>query len=138
MNALVTYTRKIRYSDTDMQGIVFNGNYFTYFDDALSDLFDVLDLTPQSLHEHGVDVVTAHAEADFLASARVGDVLATNVMLDRIGTTSIVFRLEGVVGDATIVRGNVVWVTVDAATFEKIPVPAELRVRLEQAAALAN
>ena len=129
MKPLVTYTRKIRYSDTDMQGIVFNGNYFTYFDDALTDLFDVLDLSPAALHALGVDVVTAHAEADFLASARVGDILDTNVVVERLGTSSITFRLEGVVGDAAIVRGNVVWVTVDAATFETIPIPDELRSR---------
>ena len=138
MNALVTYTRKIRYSDTDMQGIVFNGNYFTYFDDALTDLFEVLGMTPEELHQRGVDVVTAHAEADFLASARVGDVLETNVGLDRIGTTSIVFAMEAVVGEVAIVRGNVVWVTVDAETFAKIPVPEELRSRLGSAAGLSD
>ena len=138
MNALVTYKRKIRYSDTDLQGIVFNGNYFTYFDDALTDLLDVLDLTMESLAAMGIDMVTAHAAADFLASARVGDVLATNVMVDRIGTTSITFRLEGVVDGTVIVQGKVVWVTVDAVTFEKTPVPDEVRSRIETAANLAT
>jgi len=30
----VTYRRKIRFSDTDAQGTVFNGNYATYIDDG--------------------------------------------------------------------------------------------------------
>jgi len=131
VNTLVTYTRKIRYSDTDLQGIVFNGNYFTYFDDALTDLFELLDLTPDRLEASGFDVVTAHASADFLASARIGDELDTHVRLDRIGTTSIVFVLEGLVGATQVVRGTVVWVTVDRDTYEKIPVPDELRTRIQ-------
>jgi YbgC/YbaW family acyl-CoA thioester hydrolase len=138
MRTLVTYERKIRYSDTDIQGIVFNGNYFTYFDDALTDLFEVLGLTPEDLRRRGIDVVTAHAEADFIGSARIGDALATSVTLDRIGTTSIVFAMEGVVDDVTIVRGNVVWVTVDARTFDKVPVPDDLRKRLELAAGFSG
>lgn len=133
MTVLVTYTRKIRYSDTDMQGIVFNGNYFTYFDDALTDLFELLGLAPDALEAEGFDIVTVHAAADFLASARVGDELDTRVRLEKLGTTSVVFAIDGVVGDTPIVRGKVVWVTIDRDTFTKIPVPAVLRDRLAAA-----
>ena len=138
MDALVTYRRKIRYSDTDMQGIVFNGNYFTYFDDALTDLFEALGMTTGTMHREGFDVVTAHAEIDFISSARIGETVETGVMLERIGITSIIFVMEGAVGDRTVVRGNVVWVTVDSETFTKILVPEILRAALEAAAALAT
>ena len=44
MDFPVTYVRRVRFSDSDAQGIVFNGNYLTYFDDTITDYFDALGL----------------------------------------------------------------------------------------------
>jgi acyl-CoA thioester hydrolase len=133
MGWLVTYTRKVRYSDTDAQAIVFNGNYATYFDDALTDLFDELDLGQAAMQDAGFEVVTANLNIDFRSSGRLGDVLETRVRLGRIGTKSLTFELETRKADTDelIVEGTVVWVTVDHTTFASIPVPALLLERLD-------
>ena len=34
------YSRRVRFSDTDCQGHVFNANYFVYFDDAVTDFLE--------------------------------------------------------------------------------------------------
>jgi len=132
MSWLVTYTRKVRYSDTDAQGIVFNGNYATYFDDALTDLFDELELDQATMQREGFEVVTANLNIDFRASATLGDELDTRVRLGRIGSKSLTFEIETTKSDSgeLVVEGSVVWVTVDHATFESIPVPDILRQRL--------
>ena len=81
-------TQKIRYSDCDPQGIVFNGNYARYWDDALTDWFEDAGYGGPELGGAGVDVVTARVEMDFRSSANLGDELETSLQVERVGTTS--------------------------------------------------
>jgi len=122
----VTYERKVRFSDTDSQGIVFNGNYLTYFDDAITDLFIAAGLTPSEMHKDGYDVVTAHASVDFRATATLFEDLRTGVRLTRIGNASLTFELESRAADRVTAEGKVIYVTVDASSFRPTPVPESL------------
>lgn len=128
MEWAVVFRRKVRYSDTDVQGIVFNGNYLTYYDDALTDLIDDAGLTSAVLHEFGCEVVTAHASIDYRAPARLGDRLAVGARLGRVGTTSMEFVLQSwIEGSGQVTTdGKVVWVCVDRETMRPMPVPGEL------------
>lgn len=132
---LVTYRRKVRYSDTDAQGIVWNANYAGYFDDALTDLFDDLGLTASVMQLGGFEVVTAHLSIDFKAAARLGEVLLTRARLDRVGNKSVTFGMETIKesSGAVAVTGTVVFVTVDGATFSSIEVPEAVLDVLEEA-----
>lgn len=121
----LVYRRKVRYSDSDAQGIVFNANYLAYFDDAITDYFEAIGYPGYELHETGHEVLVAHAEVDFVAPGRIGESLAIGVRVDRIGNTSVRFGLEvwNEESGATVARGHEIYVLVDAATFEKRPVP---------------
>ena len=132
---LVTYRRKVRYSDTDAQGIVWTANYAGYFDDALTDLFDDLGLTASVMQLGGFEVVTAHLSIDFKAAARLGEVLLTRARLDRVGNKSVTFGMETIKesSGAVAVTGTVVFVTVDGATFSSIEVPEAVLDVLEEA-----
>lgn len=122
----VIYRRKVRYSDSDAQGIVFNGNYLTYFDDTITDYFEAAGFDWHG--PHGVEIVLAHVAIDFSAPARIGDRLATGARVSRIGTTSFTIDLKTWNEDteATIVSGRQVQVTVDRETFRPVPVPPVL------------
>jgi acyl-CoA thioester hydrolase len=123
-----TYERKIRYSDCDPQGIVFNGNYFTYMDDAVTDYFDALGGTWEELHAAGHDIVLAHVEVDFRSSARLGETLVTGVRAIQFGSTSITYQLQ--IWEKTtgrlMIEATKVQVVVDASTLQKRPIPTEL------------
>ncbi len=121
----VTYLRKVRYSDTDAQGIAFNGNYFTYFDDALTDYLEAAGFAGTALTERGYDVVLAHAELDFRSSARLGETIAVTARVARIGTSSVTFTLEARNRDTgeLVVEGKEIHVMVDTKTLRPIPVP---------------
>lgn len=125
MSWLVSYRRKVRYSDTDAQGIVFNGNYAVYFDDTLTDLFEEVGLTTPKMQAAGFEVVTANLTINFKATATLGDVLETRVRVARIGTKSITFELETHIEGTGVVTadGQVVFVTVDHSTFTPVEVP---------------
>lgn len=126
----VTYSRKIRYSDTDAQGIVFNGNYAVYFDDTLTDLFDLVG------YEWGeVEIVLGRMEIDFRSTARLGDTVVTGARFERIGNTSMTVRMttweqesERVVAEAKQIQ-----VTVDGTNFRPVPVPDDLVAAIEAA-----
>lgn len=122
-------TQKIRYSDCDPQGIVFNGNYARYWDDALTDWFEAAGFGGEALGGIGSDVVTARLEMDFKESAGLGDVLETSIAVERFGNTSMTTRIQSkrLSDGATVVSGTAVYVFVDPETFRPRPVPDRIR-----------
>lgn len=124
----VTYVRKVRYSDTDAQGIVFNGNYATYFDDTLTDLFDEIG------YQWGeVEVVLGRMEIDYRSPARLGETLVTGARVEKIGTTSMTIRLltwEEASG-RPVAEGKQIQVVVSGEDFRPVPVPADLVAAIE-------
>lgn len=125
-------TQKIRYSDCDPQGIVFNGNYARYWDDALTDWFEEAGLGGAELGGSGVDIVTARMEMDFKASASLGDVLETSIEVERFGNTSMTAGFTTIrTSDGTVVtEGREILVFVDPATFRPTAVPDPVRAAL--------
>lgn len=124
-------TQKIRYSDTDPQGIAFNGNYARYWDDALTDWFEEAGFAGEGLGA-GVEMVTARIEMDFRASARLGDVLVTTAVVERFGNTSMTVGLttRRQADGELIAEGREVIVFVDPNGFRPVPVPEVMRERL--------
>jgi acyl-CoA thioester hydrolase len=123
----VTYERKIRYSDTDAQKIVFNGNYLTYIDDTFTDYFDAMG-TWDEVHGSGYDVVLGHIEVDFRSPARFGQSITCGVRAIEVGNTSIrfAFRVWETGTERTVVEGVAIQVMVDAHQLTKRSVPARM------------
>lgn len=124
----VTYTRKVRYSDTDAQGIVFNGNYSTYIDDTLTDYFD---MTGYRWGE--VEVVLRRMEIDFHSPGRLGETLVTGARTEKIGNTSVtmVMAIWDFESDRVLVEARQVHVVVSPETFRPVPVPSDLVAAIE-------
>ena len=121
----VTYRRKMRFSDTDAQGIVFNGNYATYIDDAVTDYCESLGFTWSELQERGYDMVLGRSEIDFRSAARYGDMLVTGARIARIGKTSVVFALRSWTEEdaRVVIDAKLVQVIVDPKTFKPKTAP---------------
>ncbi len=125
MDYPLTYTRKVRFSDTDAQGIVFNANYPVYWDDATTDYFDALGLRWSDMVEAGYEMVLGHLDIAFRSSARLGDELVTGVRIREAGRSSVIFEARSWVAatGATVVEGTLVQVFVDAEHFRPTDVP---------------
>jgi acyl-CoA thioester hydrolase len=125
-------TQKIRYSDCDPQGIVFNGNYARYWDDALTDWFEDAGYGGEGLGDTGHDVVAARIEMDFKAPASLGDTLETRIGVERYGNTSMTvgFTTRRLSDGVVVTEGREILVIVDAESFEPRPIPEEMRQRL--------
>jgi len=126
-------TQKIRYSDCDPQGIVFNGNYARYWDDAVTDWFEEAGYGGEGLGGSGVDVVAARIEMDFKAAARLGDVLETSILVEDLGNTSMTlgFTTRRLSDDAVVAVGREVIVVVDETEFRPTAIPDDVRATLE-------
>ncbi len=70
-------------------------------------------------------MLVAHAELDYLAPARIGDVLVVGCRIAWFGSKSLRFDLAvwDETTQAAVVRGHEIYVTVDATTFRPKPVP---------------
>ena len=125
------HTLRVRYHECDAQGIVFNANWFTYFDVTLTEWFRAaLGSYSALVEEHGVDVVLAETSARFRGSARFDDELAISVAIERFGNTSMVVAFTARRDGDALVEGRTVYVFVGAVDLAKRTIPAEVREAL--------
>ena len=121
--------QKIRYSDCDAQAIVFNANYPRYWDDALTDWLEEAGFGGTELGGIGADLVTARTEIDYKASAGLGDVLETNLVVEKFGNTSMTVGVgtRRLSDGQLVASGRQVLVFIDPRTHTPIPVPDRVR-----------
>ncbi len=125
MDYPVTYERKVRFSDSDAQGIVFNGNYLTYFDDTITDYLEASGIGWDGMTKRGVDMVLGRAEVDFRAAGQIGDTLVTGAKVVEVGRTSVIFEMRtwDKATEQTVAEGRLIQVMVDHRSHRPTPVP---------------
>lgn len=121
-----------RYAEVDQQGVVFNGHYLTWFDEACTGFLDHLGVTYPGLMATGHDVQVVHSDIDYLTPVRWRDSVRVAVACERIGSTSFtlafaVQRRNGDFAEQTAVRGHNVYVVVSTEDWAKRPIPELLR-----------
>ncbi|MEO1796167.1 MAG: YbgC/FadM family acyl-CoA thioesterase [Pseudomonadota bacterium] len=70
-----TFPVTVYYEDTDMGGIVYHANFLKFIERARSTWVAELGVDQVALAETGTVFVVRRIEADYLATARLGDVL---------------------------------------------------------------
>jgi acyl-CoA thioester hydrolase len=132
MPAFVHHLR-VRYNECDVQGHVFNANYFVYFDVVLTELWRELLGSYDALAADGLDLVVAEAGARFRAPARFDDELEITLGVERLGNTSMVSAIRIAREADTLVEGRIVHIFVRADRLnEKASIPDHLRLLLQR------
>jgi acyl-CoA thioester hydrolase len=131
MSTPFTHSLRVRYGECDPQGVVFNANYFAYFDVALTELWREAAGSYTEMMASGVDMVVAEARASYRAPARFDDELEVSVLVTRLGTTSMVTRMTVTRDTTVVVEGEMRHVFIDAATGTKTAIPDDIRRSLE-------
>lgn len=88
MGEIFTYRTRVRYSETDQQGVVFNMWFLGYFDEALNAFIDGRGPGYAQMIRGGHDVQLVHSELDWRSSLRWQDEAEIAVSPSRVGTTS--------------------------------------------------
>jgi len=130
-NYRFSHRLRVRWSEVDLQQIVFNGHYLNYFDSAISDYWRGLALPYQAAMQRlGGDLYVRKASLEYLGSARFDDLLDVALRCEHVGNTSLRLRCAVFRGEKLLVTGELVYVFADPATQSSRPVPAELREML--------
>jgi acyl-CoA thioester hydrolase len=106
-----TWSAPVRYVECDQQGIVFNGHYLTWADEAATAWWASIGLPYAELAADGEAVVKSAALV-WTSSARWGDVVDVHARPGQIGRTSLSLELDVRVGErpCCTVTTTYVWV----------------------------
>ncbi|MDO9208030.1 MAG: YbgC/FadM family acyl-CoA thioesterase, partial [Sulfuricurvum sp.] len=76
---------RVYYEDTDVGGVVYHSNYLNFCERARSQLFFDAGRSPILAEGH---LVAKHIEADYIKSAKFGDLLTVDTLLKSIKNAS--------------------------------------------------
>jgi len=128
---------RVRFSETDGQGVVFNANYATYADAAF-DEWMLATMGKEWTREKGRLPVAASARWTFLRSAIFLDVVDIACDVPRWGTSSFDVKYVGTIDGGACFEGCVTYVCVDETTRRPIEVPKDLKYALSSGAVMSK
>jgi len=127
---------RVRWAETDMQGVVFNGHYLTFFDVAFTEYWRTTGL-PDFVAQarSGFEMFARKSTVEYHAPARFDDVLDIHVRVGRIGRSSmqVLFEIHRFEPGPTkhLVSGELIYVYVDTGARTSSEIAAHWRARLE-------
>lgn len=118
---------RIYYEDTDAQGIVYYGNYLRFIERARTEMFRDVGFDHAAFaKEHGAFFVVRRVEIDYLASARLDDLLSVETSLISMGNASVTLEQNIVRDGVRLVASRVVLVCINN-DGKPVRVPLEAR-----------
>ena len=120
---------RVRWAEVDKQGIVFNGNYFLYFDVTITEYWRAIGINyPDGIVKtFGTDMYAVKATAEYHGSAEFDDFLDIHGRTAKLGRSSMQFLLEIWRGDEHLVSGELIYVNADPASKKSVPIAEALR-----------
>jgi len=122
---------RVRYSDCDPQGVLFNAHYLTYFDIAITELWREALGSYEALRELGVDLVVAEATVRYRAPIRFDAEVDLVASVSHIGDTSLITAIAIDSEAGRHAEGELRHVFVELGGTEKTPMPDVVRDALE-------
>lgn len=123
---------RVRWSETDPQGIVFNANYLLYADVGFTEYLRALGYPyPMPTKDAGTELFAVRSEVDFRGSARFDEIVAIAVRTARIGRSSFTMEFEISRGDALLTAIRTTYVNAAPDGGGAQPLPADFVARIE-------
>lgn len=117
---------RVRYAETDAQGVVYHANYIVYFEVARGAFLRELGIDYNALEATGFFVVVVEARARYLAPARYDDELVITATLAEVRNRSFSFKYAVRLGETLVAEGETAHVVVDRQG-KATRIPEELR-----------
>jgi len=136
MSEKFTYLLRVRYAECDAQRVVFNAKYVEYIDIAITEYFRSVWGDYSNLLNKGLDTQVVNVNVSWKASATFDMVVAIEIELKKIGTTSFSYMINFVDHQTQqlLAIGEITYVMVTADQHQKTPIPPEVRKQLERGA----
>jgi acyl-CoA thioester hydrolase len=115
---------RVRYSETDAQGIVNNAKYLSYFEVGRVEWLRAAGLSYRGLEEQGYSFVVVEAHVFYRRAALFDDELTIRTELVEQARVSLSFGYTILRGEETLVKGRTRHGCVDLATGKPSRIPA--------------
>lgn len=129
-----SFKLRVRWGECDAQGIVFNAQYMNYIEVAQAEYFRNLGM-PHYGEEvrKRFDLATVKATIEYLAPARVDDLLDVFTRVSHVGNSSITFSTEMYVDGADTVcnQSEMIYANFDSATGAPRRIPDDIRATIQ-------
>ena len=122
---------RVRLSETDSLGVVYYGQYFTYFDLSRLEMLREAGVTIGLLKKRHLGFVAAEAKCRYLSSAKFDDLLTLKVRVSKIGSTSVEYYHAVMRGREEVAEGKVTDVMV-GKSGRPAKIPDDIRDRLSR------
>jgi acyl-CoA thioester hydrolase len=123
-----------RYAEVDVQGVVFNAHWLTYFDEASTRFFDALGFPPSVAFVRDFDMMVVKAVVEWQGPAGFDDDVAVAVAPGRVGTKSFELVYTATCNEQPAATGTITYVSVVPGTHDSTPIPDALRHALNAVA----
>lgn len=91
MKLIVESQLRVRYAETDAQGVVYYANYLVWFEVARVNYLRALGYDYRTLERTGTGIVIAEATCRYLAPARFDDEITVQTWVDEVRQRSLTF-----------------------------------------------
>ena len=130
-----TSIQKIRFDDVDGAGIVYYPQFFHLCHAAFEDFFDTAAPIsyPELITQRRLGFPTVAIESEFTAPLEYGDVAVVELVVERVGRTSVSFRyfIRRKRDGARCFEAQVTTVLIDLDSRKPVVIPEELRTIFE-------
>lgn len=123
---------RVRYGETDQMGVVYHGNYATYFEVARTEWLRALGVTYKDMEHSGIMLPVISLSFNFIKSAKYDDILTVSVFLKKKPMVKIDFDYEIVnQNKEKISTGNSVLAFMDMKTNKPTKCPDYILEKLD-------
>ena len=118
---------RVRYQETDQMGVVYHGNYFTYFEMGRTELLrEATGVSYRHVEELDVMMVVSEARCQYIKPARYDDMLTLKTRVARITGASLSHEYELYRDEELLAKGATTLVCVNKEG-RIVPVPDWIR-----------
>ena len=118
---------RVRFAETDAQGVVFFGEYLTYLDETVVAYLEAADYPYETFLDGGWETHVVNVDVDYHGTAGFSDDLTCGIYVDAIRNSSLTFEWRCRRGQETVTSGTVTHVAVDAEGEGTVRVPDSFR-----------
>jgi len=125
---------RVGYADTDAQGVLYYGNFFSFFDRARFEYWHQLGLNDKEIKDLEQTTVMVEVHCHYKASAEFYDLLRVYSRVAWIGRSSLSMKysLCQANSDALLAEGETIVVNTNRETGKSAPLPDQLVTLIKQ------
>lgn len=124
--------QRVRWSEVDLQKVVFNAHYLNYVDIGMSEYWRQLAVPyEEGMQRLGGELFLKATQIEYHASARLDDVIDIGIRVTRLGNTSVQFEAGIFCADRLLVSATMVYVFADGAQ-RPVPLPDAYRQMVQR------